>query len=165
MQDWSQRKLSDLRSEENEVTEDNRAPIAHQREIQDSDAAVLKELIALETAALDPYFAESDPSRYVALFADEATYFDPNSAGRLHGGAYKQHFAAYAGQIPPFRYKILNPAVHLLGDTAVFTFNVEVVDPADDTVAALWNTTEVHYRTDDRSEIVHAHWSYTEPGS
>lgn len=132
---------------------------------QEDDAAVLEELMTRARAALDPYFAESDPSAYVALFADEATYFDPNSAGRLDGDAYKQHFAAFKGQIPPFRYKILNPAVDLHGDTAVFTFNVEVVDPADGTVATLWNTTEVHCRIHGGWETVHAHWSYTEPGS
>jgi ketosteroid isomerase-like protein len=132
---------------------------------QDEDAVALDELMTLERAALDPYFGESDPSTYVALFADEATYFDPSSAGRLNADAYKQHFAAIAGQIPPLRSKILNPAVDLRGNTAVFTFNVEVVDPADGTVVTLWNTTEVHCRTDDGWEMIHAHWSYTEPGS
>ncbi len=132
---------------------------------QEDDTAVLEELMTRERAALDPYFGQSDPSAYVALFADEATYFDPNSAGRLDGDAYKRHFAAAAGQIPPLRYQILNPAVDLHGDTAVFTFNVEVVDPADGTVAALWNTTEVHCRIRGGWEMVHAHWSYTEPGS
>jgi len=129
------------------------------------DTTALTELVALERAALDPYLGESDPSAYVALFADEATYFDPNSAGRLDGDAYEQHFAAVAGQIPASRYKILNPAVDLRGDTAVFTFNVEVVDLADGTVVTLWNTTEVHSRTDDGWEMVHAHWSHSEPGS
>ncbi len=140
-------------------------PAAGTKATREEVATVLEELMTLERAALDPYFAESDPSAYVALFANEATYFDPNSAGRLDGDAYKQHFAAAAGQIPPFRYEILNPAVDLHGDTAVFTFNVKAVDPAAGTVAALWNTTEVHCRINDGWEMVHAHWSYTEPGS
>ncbi len=147
------------------MSEIDRTPVTHQGEIQDREVSVLEELMTLERAALDPYFAESDPSAYVALFANEATYFDPNSAGRLDGDAYKQHFAAAAGQIPPFRYEILNPAVDLHGDTAVFTFNVKAVDPAAGTVAALWNTTEVHCRINGGWEMVHAHWSYTEPGS
>ena len=147
------------------MSEIDRTPMAHQGESQDREVAVLEELMALETAALDPYFGQSDPSAYAAMFADEATYFDPNSAGRLNGHAYKQHFVAFAGQIPPLRYQILNPAVDLHGDTAVFTFNVEVVDPADGTVAALWNATEVRCRIHSGWEIVHAHWSYTEPGS
>jgi ketosteroid isomerase-like protein len=147
------------------MSEVDRVPMAHQGEVQDRDVAVLEELIALETAALDPYFGQSDPSAYAAMFADEATYFDPNSAGRLNGDAYKRHFAAFAGQIPPLRYKILNPAVDLHGDTAVFTFNVEVVDPAIDAVAAVWNATEVRHRTEDRWDIVHAHWSYMMTGS
>jgi ketosteroid isomerase-like protein len=140
-------------------------PVEGAEATQDEDAAALNDLMTLERAALDSYFGESDPSGYVALFADEATYFDPNSAGRLDGDAYKQHFAAIAGQIPPLRYEILNPAVDLRGDTAVLTFNVEVVDPTDGTVVTLWNTTEVHCRTDNGWETIHAHWSYTEPGS
>ena len=130
---------------------------------RDGDAAVLEELVEEVSVALDPYFAQSDPSGYVARFADRATYFDPNSAGRLDGDAYRQHFAGYAGQIPPFNHRILNPTVDLNGDTAVLTFNLEVIDPEDGTRAALWNTTEVHHRTDDGWEMVHAHWSYAEP--
>jgi len=58
-------------------------------EIEAGDAAVLDLLMAQERRALDPYFRESDPSAYVALFADEATYFDPWSAARLGGGSQR----------------------------------------------------------------------------
>lgn len=147
------------------MRKDDTSPTEDRRPATDREAAVLAELVARERAALDPYVGDSDPSAYVALFADEATYFDPNTGGRLDGDAYKQQFASYAGQIPPFKYEILNPAVDLRGDTAVFTFNVEMVDPADDTVAVKWNATEVHCRTDGGWEMIHAHWSHALPGS
>jgi ketosteroid isomerase-like protein len=124
------------------------------------DSIVLGELLAIVEAAMDPYFNDSDPNVYADLFCDEATYFDPNSSGKLERGAIREHFAAFAGQIPPLRYEILNPGVDVFGDTAVFTFNLETYDQADGTVTSRWNTTEVHKRTGDGWEMVHAHWSH-----
>ena len=144
------------------MDEADRVPDTAPRGARDGDVAIRNELVEDLSAALDPYFGESDPSAYVARFADEATYFDPNSAGRIDGDAYRQHFAGYAGQIPPFDYRIANPTVDLNGDTAVLTFNLEVIDPENGTLAVLWNTTEVHRRTEDGWEMVHAHWSYAE---
>ena len=147
------------------VQESDKTPTQDRRAATDREATVLEELVARERAALDSYFAESDPSAYVALFAEHATYFDSNTGGRLDGDAYKQQFASYAGQIPPFKYEILNPAIDVRGNTAVFTFNVEMVDPADDTVAGVLHATEVHCRTDGGWEMIHAHWSDANPGS
>jgi len=130
-----------------------------------SDTGVLSELLAGERAAMDPYFGESDPTTYAGLFSREATYFDPNSSGRLKGDAIAQHFAAAAGQIPPFRYDILNPDVEIHGDTAIFTFNLETYDPSDGSITSRLNTTEVHRRTEDGWDMVHAHWSLMEPAS
>ena len=146
------------------MQQDEKARMEDLRVASTQEAAVLDELLALERAALDPYFGESDPSAYVALFADNATYFDPNTGGRLDGAAYRQQFAGYAGQIPPFRYEILNPAVDLRGDTAVFTFNLEMVNPADNTVAGVWNTTEVHCRTDRGWEMERATFAHSDKG-
>lgn len=129
------------------------------------DTTVLEELIALEQAAMDPYFSESDPSTYAGSFASGATYFDPNSAGRIENDAILKHFAAFAGQIPPWRYEIRNPAVSVLGDAAVFTFNLETYDATDGSVTSRWNTTEVRLRTADGWEMVHAHWSHREPSN
>ena len=124
---------------------------------------VLEELMAQVQAALGPYYDESDATGYAARFADEATYFDPFSSGKLENDAIQRHFAGFAGQIPPFRYEILNPAVSVHGDTAVLTFNLVTYDKADGSITGRWNTTEVHRRAGDGWEMVHAHWSYTEP--
>ena len=62
---------------------------------------------------MDPYFGQSDPASYVELFAADATYFDPNSSGKLSGPSIGELFGAYAGQIPEWRYEIVDPAVQL----------------------------------------------------
>ncbi len=64
---------------------DDATPTKDGRAAPDREAAVLEELVARERAALEPYFGKSDPSAYVALFAEEATYFDPNTGGGSTG--------------------------------------------------------------------------------
>lgn len=128
-----------------------------------SEAAVLEELLGQVQAALDPYYGQSDPSAYVARFANKMTYFDVWSNGKIEDAAAKDHLMSFAGQIPPFSFEIVNPRVDLFEDAAVLTFNVDVVDPAAGETFAIWNTTEVHRRTDDGWELVHAHWSFAVP--
>ncbi|MDJ0923175.1 MAG: nuclear transport factor 2 family protein [Acidimicrobiia bacterium] len=124
-----------------------------------SESEVLEELVAGEKAALDPYFGESDPTAYVARYAEEMSYFDSWSDGKLENQAAKDYLMGFAGTIPPFGYEIKNPSVDLFDDTAVFAFNVDVIDPASNAVVLSWNTTEIHHRTGDGWELVHAHWS------
>ncbi len=124
---------------------------------------VLEELLAQERVALDPYFGKSDPTQYVANYAEKMTYFDPWSSGKLEDEAAKEHLLASAGTVPPFTYEILDPSVDLFGNTAIFTFNIDVIDPAAGGTFAVWNTTEVHNRAGDGWELVHAHWSFAVP--
>ena len=126
---------------------------------------VLKELLEQEQAAMDPYFDQSDPTGYVALFTEDATYFDPNSSGKLSGTAIKELFGAYAGQIPRWRYEIHDPEVQISGESAVFTFNLDTFDVDDGSVTSRWNTTEVHTRSGDGWQLIHAHWSHREPAA
>lgn len=128
-----------------------------------NDATALEELTGLLRAALDPYFNDSDPRTYEKLFAAEATYFDPNSAGKLEGDGIHRLFAAYAGQIPPDRYEILDPKVTLHADTAVFTFNLDCFDRDDGSLTRRWNATQVHEHSSTGWPMVHAHWSLREP--
>ncbi len=126
------------------------------------ELSVLDELVELVKEALDPYFSQSEPNKYTELFGGQATYFDPNSSGKISGDAILRHFAGYRGQIPPLSYEILNPGVNLCGDIAVFTFNLDTFDPTDGSMAVRWNTTQVHERVSNGWDIVHAHWSYRE---
>ena len=127
----------------------------------ESEEAVLEELLALESATLDSYYGESDPTAYAELFADKATYFDPWSGGRLEGAAIKEYLLAFKGQIPKLDYEIPNPRVDLYGDTAIFTFNLDAIDPNSGAVTG-WNVTLVFLRTTDGWKRVHANWAYKE---
>ncbi len=125
------------------------------------ESTVLEDLVAQERSVLEPYFADSDTSSYAGLFTGDATYFDPNSSGRLDGGvAIRELFAGYAGQFPSWRWELVEPAVQLSGDTAVLTFHLDTFDVETGTVTSRWNTTEVHRKTPDGWELIHAHWSH-----
>lgn len=130
----------------------------------ESDEAVLAEMVSLGHATLEPYYGQSDPAPYIRQFATDGTYFDPWTPGRLNGSAIEQHLMAFEGLIPLLRYEIVNPDVNVLGNTAVFTYNVVTYEPEGDAVTSRWNATEVRSRTDNGWQMVHAHWSPTEPG-
>ena len=126
------------------------------------EAAALEELLAQEQAVLDFYFAESDSSTYVGMYAaDDVTYIDPSSGGVLANQAAKEYLLSFTGLIPPFTYEITDPSVNLSGDTAVFTFNVNMF--SDGEPVGVWNTTEIHQRAGDGWEMIHAHWSNPAP--
>lgn len=125
--------------------------------VADADAA--RELVALEQAALDPYYGQSDPAPYVNQFAERGTYFDPWSSGKLVDDAIGQHLLSFEGAIPLVGYDIVAPQADVYGDTAIFTFQVTTRDPENDAVLTRWNATEVRVRTGDEWKMVHAHWS------
>lgn len=126
------------------------------------EAAALDELLTQERAVLDFYFAESDSSTYVGMYAaEDVTYIDPSSGGILKDQAAKDYLLGFTGLIPPFTYEITDPSVNLSGDTAVFTFNVNMFN--EGAPVGTWNTTEIHQRADDGWELIHAHWSNPAP--
>jgi ketosteroid isomerase-like protein len=127
--------------------------------IVEQEAVALEELVAQERAALDVYFGESDPSDYVAMYADDITYFDQYVTDKIEGQAARDHLMSFAGAIPPLGYEIVNPSVDMRGDTAIFTFNVALFNPGDGTQIDRFNTTEIHERVGDGWEMVHAHWA------
>jgi ketosteroid isomerase-like protein len=145
------------------MTDSDQPPTDGEQRNKDRNDGVLEELLAQLRAALDPYYGESDPSTYVAMYADKVTTFDPWSNGKLENNAAKESLLAFAGVIPISSYVVLNPSVDLFGDTAVFTFNAEVTNPEDGTVVAVWNATEVHHRAKGGWERVHSHWSFAVP--
>ena len=127
----------------------------------ESEDAVLEELLAIESATLDPYYHDADPTAYAELFADKATYFDPWSGGRLEGAAIKEHLMAFKGRIPKTDYEIPNPRVDLYGDTAIFTFNLDAKDQKTGAITG-WDVTLVFLRSTDGWKRVHANWAFKE---
>jgi len=124
-----------------------------------SEAAVQEELLAIETAGLDLWYGESNPTAFADSFADRATYFDPWSGGRIDDGGISEYLMAFMGQVPKLQYKILNPRVDICCDTAVFTFNCNAIDPSSGAVTP-WNVTTVFIRTKDGWTRIHANWNY-----
>ena len=83
--------------------------------------------------------------------------------GRLVDEAAREYLLGFAGSIPPLDYEILNPQVRMYGDTAIFTFQMDVLDPESGAVVGQWMTTEIHERVGDGWEMVHAHRSNPAP--
>lgn len=132
-----------------------------QSEISGDDA--LDDLLALELGTYEPYYGDSDPTEYAALFADEATYFDPWVDAYHEDAAITESLMAWKGRIPNLEYELLNPRVDLYGDTAVLVFNLECSDPESGQTVVLWRGTTVFTRAGGSWEKVHAHWSTTPP--
>jgi uncharacterized protein (TIGR02246 family) len=127
------------------------------------------EIIALERAALDRWI-KLDPEGYLDLYAEEITYFDPKTEGRVDGKeALRKLFAPMKSMKIPFkdiRYEIINPRVERAGDIALFTFNVTNYGKMADrpeSVLSRWNSTEVYKRNGGTWKLIHSHWSLVKP--
>ena len=125
---------------------------------------VAKHIISLERSALDRWI-RADPDGYLSLYAKEATYFDPFREKRVDGlDDLNARMAAMRGKP---RYDMINPVVHVEGNTAVLTFNLvnygKPSGSAEETVLARWNATEVYRKMGGDWRIIHTHWSFTQP--
>ncbi len=124
----------------------------------DREAEVLEELVADIEAELEVYYGESDPSRYVAKYAEDITYFDPWVDGKLEGRvAASDHLMAFTGTIPPFAYEVVNADVELEGDTAIFSYEIDLSGPDGEDVLT-WNVTEIFRDAQGDRELIHAHF-------
>ena len=127
-------------------------------------------IISLERSALDRWI-RADPDGYLALYAEDATYFDPFAEKRIDGAKeLNARAAAMRGVALSFtepRYDMIDPLVYIAGNIAVLTFNlVNYGKPSGSTeevVLARWNATEVYRETAGAWRIIHTHWSLTQP--
>lgn len=121
---------------------------------------------AMERAALDRW-GKGDPQGYLAIMANDVTYFDPMQEKRLDGlEAMKKMLAPITGKIKVSRFDMINPKVQRHGDSALLTFNlVSYVTQPDgkELAVARWNSSELYARIDGQWRIVHSHWSYIKP--
>jgi uncharacterized protein (TIGR02246 family) len=133
------------------------------------EESLLKELVALERAAVDRWIT-LDPAGYLHLYAPEITYFDPTTEKRVDGReAIEQRLIPLKNVKLPFvepRYEMIDPKVQRHGDAAVLTFNLvnygKLPGQAESALSR-WNATEVYSRIDGRWRIVHSHWSFVKP--
>lgn len=131
---------------------------------------VAEHIISLERAALDRWIT-ADPDGYLSLYGRDVTYFDPFLEKRVDGlEELAARLAPMRGIALPFtepRYEMIDPVVQFEGNAAVLTFNlVNYGKPSgsdEETILARWNATEVYRAMDGAWEIIHTHWSFTQP--
>lgn len=122
---------------------------------------VTQTIIALEKNALEKW-NQGNPDVYLALSADNVTYFDPSIERRLDGlEALKKYYEPVRGLVHVSKYEMLNPQVCASKEMAVLTYNLH---SHLDSGVSKWNCTEVYkLEKDGKWKIVHTHWSYIKP--
>jgi len=117
-------------------------------------------IIAMEKAALEEW-NRGNPSAYLALYAEDITYFDPFQEKRIDGLENMTVFYEnLRGKISVDRYEMTDPQVQASADTAVLSYNLVSYSGND---IYRWNCTEVYKQTDNGWKIVHNHWSLVKP--
>ena len=125
------------------------------------DSIIAQTIINLEKSALDRW-GKGDPSGCLELCAQEVTYFDPFLDHRITGLAeLTRYYEGLRGKISIVRYELINPAVSVVGDVAVLTFNY--VSYSGDNEPSRWNCTEVYRNFGGDWRIIQTHWSFTRP--
>ena len=124
------------------------------------------EIIALERAALDRW-GRGDPTGYLELYANDVTYFAPDTDQRVDGlPAMRGLLLPRTGKIKIDRYEMIEPVVQFHGDIALLSFNIVNYQRQPDgreQPIRRWNVTEAYSRIDGRWRIIHSHFSYVKP--
>ncbi|HEX3007166.1 MAG TPA: nuclear transport factor 2 family protein, partial [Bacteroidales bacterium] len=99
---------------------------------------------------------------FLALSANDVTYFDPYLDKRLDGlQKLTELYRPLQGQINVTRYEMIDPKVIVLENAAVLTFNLSSFVGEN---LQRWNCTEVYRKEKDNSwKIIQTHWSLTKP--
>ncbi|MDD2437038.1 MAG: nuclear transport factor 2 family protein [Massilibacteroides sp.] len=128
---------------------------------QTTNENIVQKIIALEKNALERWNL-GDPDGYLALSANDVTYFDPSLDQRLDGlEALKKYYEPARGLVHVSKYEMLNPQVSTSKEMAVLTFNLHSYY---DGKVQKWNCTEVYrLEKDGQWKIVQTHWSLTKP--
>jgi ketosteroid isomerase-like protein len=119
---------------------------------------VLETLLAQGQPAFERWY-KGDPLAYMALMADEMTYFSPFENSLLDGKkTLEATFAPLVGQIQVPSFEVLNPKLQLGEDIGVLKFNLNEHDK-DGALTAGWKVTEVYRQMGDEWRMIHAHYS------
>ena len=132
--------------------------------VDTKDQTVVDEILTLECSALDRW-GNGDPAGFLELYAEDVSYFDPQTTMRLDGHtAMVEYYRPWMGQIHITRYEMLNPQVVVDVDMALLSYNLvnyKRDDYGSESVANRWNSSSVYRRRDGRWQLVHSHWSFT----
>ncbi|MEQ6167771.1 MULTISPECIES: DUF4440 domain-containing protein [unclassified Ekhidna] len=98
---------------------------------------------------------EGKSQGYVAIYADEITYFDPGTNGRRIES--KDELAkVFAERNTAATYEIMNPAFQHSDDLSVLTY--QIVQDFNG-ITLQWNCTEVYAEVDGNWQVIHGHFS------
>ena len=113
--------------------------------------------------ALERWYS-GDPFGYAELFTDgELSYFDPLTSQSLDSSsALQAHYERIVGMVDVPNFEVVNPRLQLLGDVAVFTYNLHEYK-SEGAPSLTWNAAEVRECTADGWKVIHAHWSPIPP--
>ncbi len=125
------------------------------KHVADTAAHVLE----LERVALEAW-GQGDSEPYLAITADDISYFDPFLNERLDGkDSLRKWYTAFRELRLVFD-EIYEPRVQVIGDAAILTMQF-ISHSSSGTVR--WNCTEVYEQRGEQWLIVHTHWSPTKP--
>jgi ketosteroid isomerase-like protein len=122
-------------------------------------------IITLERGALDRW-VNADPGGYLALYANDVSYFDPARERRVDGlAAMTELLEPIRGAFKAGSYEMIGPRVQRAGTMAMLTYNLasRATGPDGKPMTGRWNSTAVYAQVDGRWKIVHSHWSFTQP--
>jgi ketosteroid isomerase-like protein len=70
------------------------------------------------------------------------------------------------GMVRVDRYDMVDPTVQEVGNAALLTFNLVSYQTDSDGIeraVARWNASQLYALSDGRWQLIHSHWSYTQP--
>ena len=117
----------------------------------------IDEILALERSALDRWI-QGDPLGFVALAAEDITYFDPFQPRRVDGlKPFRSLMESIRGQVRADSYELRDPMLRGEGELALLSFNY--VARLGDGSESRWQSSEAYRRGDEGWRLVHSHWS------
>jgi hypothetical protein len=124
--------------------------------MNDLQSDLASHIIDLETKALERW-GNGDPTGFLEITADDASYFDPFIKSRIDGKAgLAERYEPIKGQVKIIDSRIIDPRVQVYGEVAILTFRFE---SKGNEGSMLWNTTEVYRKVGEAWKIVHTHWA------
>lgn len=128
---------------------------------------IAETILSLERG-INERWNKGDVDGALAMYSEDATYFDPLTEMRLDGRkvveAYFRQF--FEGKLHILRNEFPNPQVIVSdgGDLAVLHYNVVNIVPdgqGGEKQGTPWNSTQVYRLVDGQWRVVHVNWSFT----
>lgn len=128
---------------------------------------IAETILSLERG-INERWNKGDVDGALAMYSEDATYFDPLTEMRLDGRkvveAYFRQF--FEGKLHILRNEFPNPQVIVSdgGDLAVLHYNLVNIVPdgqGGEKQGTPWNSTQVYRLVDGQWRVVHVNWSFT----